>query len=70
MHLNLYLFHYLTNVGKKTQRKFLAVDMMYGKIRARKIKRTKHRNFKAATFLSHYLLEKHQRRADLKLCVR
>lgn len=56
MHLNLYLYYYLTNAGKKN-RKFLAVDTMYGKIRARKIKRTKLPNFKAATFLSHYLLE-------------
>lgn len=72
MHPNLYLFFILPILVKKKKRKkkILAVDTMYGKIRARQIKRTKLPNFKAATFLSHYLLEKHQRRVALKLCVR
>lgn len=71
MHPNLYLFFILPIlVKKKNVKKILAVDTMYGKIRARQIKRTKLPNFKAATFLSHYLLEKHQRRVALKLCVR
>lgn len=71
MHPNLYLFFILPIlVKKKNVKKILAVDTMYGKIRARQIKRTKLPNFKAATFLSHYLLKKHQRRVALKLCVR